>query len=144
MSAPAAAADAPTNIELYGDQALWLKLMMEKFHLASVSAALGALIAYCRRLNDADRDFVFKRIRCRRCGLRLDKKERALQISANDAAWLQQVMKSYNHPSTDKSVRVMLDFAQEGKQQRYSSDAEKAQVILQLEQDIFATSTASQ
>ncbi len=54
------------SFEVNEDHLSWLQEMTGKYALADVQKALRIVLDYC--IEEGDKDHIFKKVRCRRCG----------------------------------------------------------------------------
>lgn len=125
------------TIELAGEHVVWLNIMCERYNHIDINHTLHILLYYCRTYSD--QRFIYTKIRCRTCGRKFTKP--TLNITLNNVLhnYINDMYKQYSIASYDKVFRVILDYVQEGRQVRGSTDAQKAAVLNKLEHDIFVT-----
>lgn len=124
------------TIELSGEHIVWLNIMRERYNHIDINQTLSILLYYCRTYTD--QRFIYSKIRCRSCGRKFDKPSIHINIQQYLIDYSQQQIIQYNIPTLGKLFRIIIDYAQEGRQIRGSSDAQKAAIINKLEYDIFA------
>lgn len=54
------------QFEVNEDHVDWLEEMREMYALADVQKTLRIILDYC--IKEGDKDLIFKKVRCRRCG----------------------------------------------------------------------------
>ena len=123
------------TIELSGEHIVWLNIMCERYKHNHINTTLITLLHYCRTYYD--QRFIYAKIRCRSCGRKFKKPTRDITIPAYLYNYCNERQTEYNIPTLGKVFRVILDYVQEGRQTRGSTDAKKAAILEELEHDIF-------
>ena len=112
--------------------------MSQRYSLGSLDKTARCLVNYADK--DGDHRFIFATYRCRTCGIKFPKKEISLQLYPHQWSFLDRMKVEHkiNDPQENgKSLRVLLDFTQEGRTKRGMTDAQKAEVLNALELEIF-------
>jgi len=112
---------------LYLDLSIWLDEMTAKYSFAEVGETLRHLVFLANGENATTKKAIFLKIRCGRChagagsaGAGITKTDRTLGLFAFQADWCRAVKERSEHPSVEKTIRVICDYYQKA----CSDDAE--------------------
>jgi hypothetical protein len=134
---PPAPTPLPCSIALYGDHLAWLTLLQQRYSLPSPSSTLSRLLSYIASLPPSLLRPVFTIIRCKHCGLRFPPQPHSFDLPSDQWEWVVRMRDEWRVVDEGKVVRIVLDYAQWGARKRGMKDVDIAQLLNDLEHDIF-------
>jgi len=79
----------------------------------SAAAVLAGLVEYANRMEKERKSYVFRNKKCRRCSQASRGGRKAVwkvELRSEHAIWLRNVKKSCEHPTVDKTLRILIDY----------------------------------
>lgn len=101
------------TVSLVFDQVDWLEEMASKYSLASRSHVIQRLMLKANSEPAKIKRLLFLVIRCRRCLQHQKggtKKDCTIELTSQQWQWLEMIRSRSRHSSTDKTLRIILDF----------------------------------
>jgi hypothetical protein len=101
------------TIPLTLDEIEWLDAIVDKHRFSGLSTVFHHLVDHANTESPESKKKLFLQVRCRRCSAGAKggvKRDRDIELSAQQWQWLENVQGRCKHASVGKTLRIMVDF----------------------------------